>query len=364
MRPLNHIKPCFLAGLFVAHAATANAQQSEWVVFADGEALGYSQNLPIADAVDGLRTERFSASGDAAFTHNFAAVGARRGPWEVAAIGRYDYGVDYSTDLAEFVNATRNDGPLADGDKAIILKINHSRGYGGQVGYRLGIGESLSITPRVQAFRADRMIDGGLRGGGVALDGDIASGRVDIDYVYTDDLLLGRDLPDRRGIGAAISLHAVYRASERLRADLDVSDLWGRIWWDEIDRTVADADTSTFTRDSDGLILVRPLLRGRNSVESHTQSLRTRWRLGLEADLSEEWRMTQTTRKIGSTWLSEFGVDYVDRRFRIGPRVELDSGAFGFALESPTLQLKLLSDSWDANTANYAEVRIGLRLGL
>ena len=147
----------------------------------------------------------------------------------------------------------------------------------------------------------------------------------------------------------------------RWQVHIAAHDLVGRVRWSGVDTTVADADTKTLTRDSDGLINVRPTLRGRNFREGHTQHLPTRWEFGGRADVTSDWSAIGEVHSIGRTWLATLGADYSPSdTLAVGPRVELTSGALGGELRWHALHLRLVTDSLSPSRARYLDAKLGL----
>ena len=347
--------------LLCGSAGLAAAQGGDWKLFVEGEGFAYTESAPIIDLLDGLETERFRAGGDEAFTHNVLRAGVGWKGWRLAGVARYDYTIAYSPDTA---NALVARVAIPDGPKDVVLKANHTQGYGAELWREIGIGERFRVDVGLQVFRATTITDGRLSGSVVTEGGDIASGTLELDYVYTDDLLLRRVLPDRSGTGVSLNLRADWQPTDALALAYRLDDAIGRVWWGEVDRTVADADTQLLRRDGEGIIDVRPTLRGVNSVESHEQTLRPRHWLEARYGLSDRWAVSQDVRVNGSRWFATTGADFIQgERVRFGPRVEWTTGAFGAEVKAGPLFVKAMSDSWRPATARYADVRVGLRAG-
>ena len=328
----------------------------------------FTPSLPIADALDGFETDRYREGGRAAFTYNRIRAGARKGPWDLGLLARYDYRAEYSRDFGDVGNLLLNDVIPSDGTKDLDLRVDHFRSLGGEVGYTRTwtLGSNLKLDARlgVQAFASDSILDGTLRGSLDVVDGEADVAALAVAYHYTEDILFGRITGDTdTGYGGALALRTDLRAP-RWRTHIAAYDLVGRVRWDAVDFTVADADTQTLRRDSDGLTNVRPALRGRNTRDSHTQRLPTRWEFGGRVDLTSAWSAVGEAHSIGRTWLATLGADYQSNAaLSFGPRAELTSGALGGEFRWHGLHMRLMTDSLSSSRARYVDAKLGLHAG-
>ena len=353
------------ATLAAALASSAAAQDSTWQPVFEATTQCYTPSLPIADALDGFETNRYRPGGRAAFTYNRIRAGARRGAWDFGLLARYDYRAEYSPDVGEVGNLLLNDADATDGSKRIDLEVDHFRGLGGELGYTLSTSprDGLTLDTRigVEAFASDSILDGRLIGNLDVADNDVDVAALAVTYRYTEDILFGRITGETgTGYGGSLNLRTDLRGPG-WQVRIAAHDFVGRVRWSGVDTTVADADTQTLTRDSDGLINVRPTLRGRNFQDDYTQRLPTRWEFGGRADVTPDWSAVGEAHSIGRTWLATLGADYSPSdTLAFGPRAEITSGALGGKLRWHAFHLRLVTDSLSPSRARYLDAKLGL----
>ncbi len=336
------------------------AQNAE--VFAEGQSLSYSDSYPVSAFFDGLEGQDFRPGGDTSFTHNVAAGGIRNRHFEVAAIARYDYSVDYTPDAAFVLDAVVNEETPADDAEHIAIDINHVASFGLRLGVRGEVLPGLEVGLRVSGLYSEVNFDGYLIG-----NASVDDGSLDFDftaeYIFSDDLLFDRAVQPPEGYGYAVDASLAWRPHDRVQVQLDIVDLAAAIHWNDVAYTYVDATTNTVSENANGGLSVRPTLEGRHLRGAYTQSLEPRATVQFDADVSDHWSLVQVGRVVQDVAFAETGLS---RRFgdtaHVTVLAEWRTGALGASFGWRGLDFTLVSDSTDLEEARYLQASIAAKL--
>ena len=345
-----------MATLVCAAAAQAD-------VYLDGESLSYSENLNIESFFDSFEGGDFDASGDVSFTHDEVRLGllhqAFGGTWDVALVARYDYYADYTAATAEIAYNVNNALPLRAGDYDLAVRLLEVKSQGVRVGYERAVTETLSLGLAAALLHADELTDGAANGI-VNIDqaGDV-TGTIDLDYVFTDDLLFGRDFDRPEGVGVTLDLSADWQPTDSLRVSLAVDDIWSEITWDDANRTIGNLDTQTAVIDENGLLQVRPTYVGQNPTLDYKQDFEPRSTVAANYQLNDRFSLGQSAFNIDQVWLYESRFDVAfGEQLSAGGSFEWSSGGLGLHVGWRGLRMEVASDQLDWRDAKYLQARV------
>mgnify|MGYP000636852698 CR=1 FL=1 len=329
--------------------------------YVEAETLTYSENFTIDSLFNNFEGDKFSPDGNSTFTHDHAAIGWRQGKWDIAAIARYDYQTEYASGAAQVLFASSNSLPIAPGDYDLSVRANHARAFGLRIGYYHQFSKTIQGSVHFSGLYADELTDGALVGHStVSPDGDV-TGQLALDYHYTADFLFDRNFAEPEGYGYAVDIAAKWSPSPRWAFDVEINDVVSQIFWQDAPRTIADVDTSTTSIGADGLLSVRPVLRGQNSFEDFEQQYDPRISIKARYAGIGNWAFSQSAFMVRDTFLTTSELAYVwDEHRSLSTLFEWETGAVGLAARYNLLEARLVTDSIDSNAARYIDVIIAL----
>ena len=352
---------CGVALALFASPAMAQNINNDWEAYTELKSLTYSENFTIWGILEGIDDSVFTAGGEASFTHTEFAVGARKGKWEVAAFTRYDYLANYSPDTAFLAYADESGTEAPNRDYEIDLDLDHSWNYGLRVGYTFDVSPVLQTQFRLSGILATDIVDGRLDGNVTLSDREISEGVLEVDYRFTQDLLFLRDIDNTSGYGLSLDAIVNWQATERLDIEIAAYDALSRIWWSDVPGTQADATTDFVRTDDNGILIVRPVLQGRNLSGSYSQILKPRFKAKANYQVAERWSLSQEFFTANKNYLAETGVNFKPtKRTLIGANYEWTSGAVGAELGWRGIRLGFATDSTKWKEARYAKIHIGI----
>lgn len=346
--------------IFVSSAAAQDSNK-KWAIFTELNSQTYSENFTIWGILDGIDDSVFTEGGEASFTHTEIAIGARKGNWELTAFSRYDYLAKYSADTAFLVFANESGAEAPNADYDISLKLDHSWNYGLRIGYTIDVSPTLKTQFRLSGIFATDIADGRLEGDVSLTDREVSEGVLEIDYRFTQDLLFLRDIENTQGYGLSLDAIVNWQATEKLDVELAAYDAFNRIWWPDVPGTQADATTDIVRTDDNGILIVRPLLQGRNLSGSYGQILKARFKARANYQITDRWGLSQEFFTTNGSYLTETGLHFKPtKRTHIGATYEWESGAIGGELGWRGVRLGFAADSTKWKEARYAKIHLGI----
>ena len=231
--------------------------------------FGYSETAPIKQIVDDMKGPYFDG-GEHSFTHNIWETGVKRNGWKAAYIIRYDYALEYTPDTAEIIYNDKNDISLEKNRTYDVdLDLIHSRSTGFKFGYELEVKPQLFIGMDVSYLETNRFLQGDVTGHFSADDNDY-TGEVALDYIYTKDYLLNRDIKIPTGRGYTVDIDWRWQSEDDLwKFSGKWTDLVSEITIKDAPFTTATASTDRISFD-DGKINVKPVLSGVEGYRKET----------------------------------------------------------------------------------------------
>lgn len=348
-----------LALLASASCCTPPAFASgDWQFELLADSLSYSETVPIAawfDELDGP-TRR----GERAFTSQRVTGGLRHGPWLAQLSSRYDTYLRFNPDTFEAAYRNENDLGLVPGQRyPIALQGEHLQGSALSFGY-VGQWQQLEWRLVVGYLRANEMFDGQMNGV-VSDDGERYQGQAQLDWVYSEDLLLDRTVSAPTGHGLQSDLWLDWRPAARWHLWLHLDDLFTQLWWRDIPYTQAELEPPASASPD---LFDDPLLSGTEGYRDYRQRLPIKMDTGLRAPV---WRALDggiKLRVVDEQLLPELSIHYPVNNWQFGLSYLLQADAPGLVINHRYLALQLASDSLDWQQARTLVVNFALRLPL
>ena len=358
-------KPQILSGAFAAFGlalvCSGSAAASDWSLYSEFDSITFSESFSIYDILEEVEGGGFAQGGNDGFTHNQFEIGARKGPWDIALLTRYDYLAEYSSDGATLLLANDLGLSVPSDDYEIFAQLNHSKSHGVRLGYHYDVTPDLTLTGRVSGLLAYGVVEGQLAGDLSFSDAQLETGELLLDYVFTTDIVFGRDFEKPSGYGTSFDAIAQWDVNDKLSIQAAAYDVFSRIWWSELPRTAADATTSISRTDDNGILIVRPTINGQNFFEDFTQRLEPRYTAQFDYQLSPHWSLSQDIFSLGRNQLTETEANYyLPSGSKIGASYEWVSNAVGVNVHWKALRLEFATDSLNPKSARYAKLNVSL----
>ena len=307
----------------------------------------YSEPVTVADVINN-RNGEFSG-GEIALTHNWAEVGATYNNFGIGILGRYDYDLEFSEDTAEFYYLINNKKPLPTGrmfDLSLDAKHTHSEGV--RLSYLYQLNKKTNITLGLSYLRGVWMTEGNAQGQGVALAENDYDFEFNVDYYYSEDLILERRVDAPSGDGYSIDFALDWTVVNNLNLNLRIIDLLGRIYWDYAPFTTATATSDVKEYDDDGYLIYQPVLSGYETNADFTQVLQPQ----IKALLNYRWTPRLSAEAaIQSYHVADFyqlGLRYYfGTTSSISTRYTFDTHAISIAYNMRYFNIMLISDALD-----------------
>jgi hypothetical protein len=351
-----------LFGLSLSQLAMAE-EASTWSVYTKLEALAYSEPTSIHDMV--TEFEKSPQSGaEAAFLHSQIEVGAQYRSLSVGVFSRYDWIINFSPETAELIHRNKNDLPLSADPYYLDLSVNHIRASGLKVGYTLEPVAGLRFDGAVNWLKARYLINGEID---AIVDVDVTSNRFsgsgEIDYVYSEDRLLGRQVGQPDGQGFAFDLGIHWEVDSIWSLKVQLQDIGASIRWDEAPATIARFDTENRELSPPGQLIVRPILAGFEHSRDKTQRLPLRVQGAVSYRYAGRWQFSTsilhmndvTLPRLTATCFVRDGLD-----FTIAYDAAMDG--LGLGITWSGLKFHWLADTWNPQDARIVDLTLSYRL--
>ena len=253
-------------------SATNQPFGSNYQAYFEIHTFGYSETAPIRQIINNMEGATFDG-GKHSFTHNIFEEGFKFNGWKVAYFNRYDFVLDYTPDTAEIIYSDSNNVPLEKNRVYdVYLNLIHSQSKGLKFGYEWQLKPNFIVGVDLSYLQVKRYLSGDVIGQFTATDSDY-TGQLDLDYFYTKDYLLDREVSAPRGRGYALDINWRWQSTDKLwTLSGEWTDLISKITIKNAPYTTATASTDRVSFDDEGTISVKPVLSG---IEGYrTESLR------------------------------------------------------------------------------------------
>jgi hypothetical protein len=295
--------------------------------------------------------------GDIAWTRNRLDIGVRQGAWRIGYTQRYDYTLKFNNETADLYYRSENDLPEPAGDVPVRLDAWHMRAQGVKLSWQWTSG-GFFVEPAVSLLSGWQFQDGSLNGFLRNENGDL-SGQAELDYRYSQDLLLDHQFDRPSGKGLVIDLLLGWEGEQK-GANLEIQDLYGRMWWRDAPYT--RGTFNTVSRNNPGVVRLDPAFSGVRDIDDYQQRLSTyilgdywqdqgdwRWSVDAEYFLDRLWV------RPGVSLPKVPGNPYLGHELRDGQWL------LGTSDDDQRWYAQLGSDSWDYSQARSLTVQLGVR---
>ncbi|MED5238441.1 MAG: hypothetical protein VX379_02580 [Pseudomonadota bacterium] len=283
--------------------------------------------------------------GDIAWTRNRLEAGVRKGAFRVGYIQRYDYALTFNDETADLYYRSENDLPEPEGDVPVRLNAWHMRTQGAKFSWRWTAG-AFHVEPALSLLSGWQFQDGSLDGFLRNESGEL-SGQAELDYRYSQDLLLDHQFERPAGTGLALDLTLRW-IGEGQGVILDIQDAYGRMWWRDAPYT--KGTFNTVDRDTPGEVKLDPAFTGKRNTEDYQQTLssytrgsywleQSGWRWSVEG----EYFLERLWVRPGVSWTRLSGNPYMGYELRDGQwllGLRSDDDRWSFELGSDTFKLE------------------------
>lgn len=237
------------------------AAQAEWRPYFLSEAFARSEPISVMDAVDNWKGDY--EGGERQYLWSRFEAGVKSDHWGMGLQYRRDYGLKFTSDTAELYGAVRNDENLEAGR---VYDVDLDANIIETTGLRFSWHDLMLPTLKTEfgltLLRSHYMIDGTLTGQATATSNKSYTYSAWADYAYTEDVLFGREVGPQTGYGFSLDAHVDWQFQPQWRMDLQLRDLPGWVWWDDLPYTQATAQSKRTHTDGNGFTHWDPLVSG------------------------------------------------------------------------------------------------------
>ncbi len=323
------------------------------------ESHSYSDIAPIDQVIHGLEGPPVD-DGEFAFTHNQLEIGETWLQFGLSYFWRYDYFLEFNGDTARLAYSEQNNVPLpTTGRYNIFLRANELRSQGVGFSYQWQLAPNLHSRLRLNYLRADDMSDGELAGVLIAEELGF-SGDLQLDYGYSEDQLLGRQVEDVDGSGYSVDLDIRWRWGDQLEFALEGRDIWSRLRWKDLTYTRASATTDVISYDADGALASIPGIAGTEGYRSQSQQLPARYNLSARYQFNSKLSISPSVYAYDQHLFPRLALGWQLGNCLLQTSYELETGALGLNISHDNFTIGLHSDDSDWQQARA----LGLQLGI
>ncbi|MCK7596514.1 hypothetical protein M0G74_04415 [Microbulbifer sp. CAU 1566] len=226
-----------------------------------------SEALPIKEFTG--KWKNAPGNGENTWTRNRLDTGAWLGDWGVSYTVRYDYQLQYNRATADLYYRDEQGLPPGEGAVPVYLNALQLEADGIKLKRRWYFYSGLFLQADISLLKAREFQDGTIDGLLTAGE-QLFSGNANLDYRYTDDLLLKHEFEMPEGEGIAVDITAGYRDNNRV-ISLQVQDAYNRIRWKQAPYTHGKFDTAN--RDVEDEVQLAPVFSGWRELQDHDMTM-------------------------------------------------------------------------------------------
>jgi hypothetical protein len=259
-----------------------------------------------------------------------------RFPWN-AALGYYQY--VHNADLdEEYRFHTR-------------IEVEHYQGEGPAISYRFE-GEHWYLTPGYNQLNLYKLYWGSLNGELYYQNSDHWGGDIQLDYGYTDDPIVRREL-ERRSYGTlhGLNLEGGWQQGN-YQLDYQGYNLLARIDWSNMPYTKARVCT-----DCTFFLYGYEYFDDRYERPAAVHFVHQQYQLNTSLALT----LNTVLNQIRNSW--QPGIDWLAAGIHWQLAADIETGAMQVGIRHPNVQLSLMSELPDINASRLLQVNLGLKLG-
>lgn len=267
--------------LFLSCPASAWAEALPYFAI---DSFSYSEPVTIDAASREWNTTDYTP-GKVQWSSHRVEAGVRWNQRKLGYLYRLDMDLRFNRATSDYYYNSENNRPVTtSSDTPLTLYAHRFSATGFRLGHSQQINSVWSLSLSGSLFNADDLIEGQVSGSPQSLE---------VDYHYSEDTLLDRQVARPKGQGASLDLAAQWQGNSSAM-NLQIYDLLGSIWWRNAPYTQAQASADQNTYNDEGYLVIKPLLTGFEGTDTryrqplkpqiHWQAYReirkTEWNLG------------------------------------------------------------------------------------
>ena len=320
-------------------------------VYIDMNIYGYSETVPIVNAVD--QWDGPFTSGTDVFSHDLVEIGISEGRWRLGLLKRYDYELKFSEATSEFYYRINNSLALDVNrtyDLDIVIRQTYSEGV--RLAYADSVNDKLDYQLSLSYLRGIALTDGFIRGSATATTSKDYDFLFDVSYVYSRDTLFDRIVDEPSGEGMALDLAFDWRLNNVFTTHLSVKDLYTFIRWYDAPYTTAVASSASKTYDENNYVVYNPVISGLEKNRDFTQRIPMRVEIEAEYSIAEQYSLVTALNLMRNFNYYQVGLNYaLDAKALINAMYIPGLRSVSLAYRGEHLNLQLITDSLKINSA-------------
>ncbi len=328
-------------------------------LFTDFDVSGYAENNQIYPLIKGNKGKYLTS--EHAYTLNQAEVGTRIGEFSFSLFSRYEWYLHFTPDTMQLYGESVNGLDMQAGKVYDVdLNVEHIVSNGIKLGWSHDWNTQFSSYISVSYLEGRELMSGRLYGHVQHLQGQDYSGQLNLNYTYSEDVLLDRKVEGQRShFGYSTDLGVNWMPTEQWLVSVWAQDLFNAIEWKHAPRTRAKADTATSETDSNGFVSIRPTVVGNEDFSKFTQHLPTKYHSRFSY-LFDNKAVGVKSLYVDDLWLVDIEwfarwSEYLSTQLTYN----LQSDAIGMKAQWRGITLGLSSDSLDYQDAEQLNINLG-----
>ena len=192
-------------------------------------------------------------SGDRAYYFHRKELGVRNQTFSVSHIERSDSYITFTNQTVGLFNDIYNQNLIpAQPVQPIQLDADILVTEGIKFDYKFTLTTNLKVTPAITVITGTKLVKGELWGNAWGTSDGSAHLDFDLDYIYSRDVLFGREAAQPESWGYAVDLAVEWRPMASTIVNLQIYDLIGVLYWRDALTTVATGAYDEDRLDADG----------------------------------------------------------------------------------------------------------------
>lgn len=235
------------------------------------DSFSYGEPMAVAAIASNKWDEKLH-KGDTAFSTDRIEAGIGWKQWQFGVFRRYDYYYEFSPDTALLKQRTENNLSLTPGQQLdIYLSANTLDAKGLSLAYKHTF-NNFTFGAKASYLVGNTLTSGQLDGKAEIIAENDYDLNFDVDYYYSEDKLFDRQVTAPEGEGYALDIFVDWQI-ESWDFNLEVKDLFAKVYWRNAPRTIATGNTDTKDFDEDGFVVFNPVISGLETNQDYTQTL-------------------------------------------------------------------------------------------
>lgn len=289
--------------------------------------------------------------------------------WRIAGFYRGELFAETNKDTIEILRMINLEQELPVGREfKIDLKGEGFSAYGIETSKAINLDRfvtGLAVGFTARYMTGEKIQEGTIKGDATATGPESYDFDLSLDYIYDENLIYKRrDAVPGTGDGYSFDIGARYDFSKKLRGEVLVRDLLGRIYWRDVPYTTADATSDVTSFDEDGYQVYRPTISGYESYKDFTQ------KIPLKTDLVLIYKDGPYTVRPTVNFIEDRPLYWIDLGYRVTEKSSVNAGyntnyrAFSIGASYKNALLSFYSSDIDLNRTNAIGLTLSLRYEL